>query len=61
MNNQRRKAIQNIIKRINTESATGPLEDLKSEQEYLDWDQEGGLADWIDGKVYQYMTASFPQ
>ena len=31
-----------------------------SEQEYLDWDQEGGLADWIDGKVYQYMTASFP-
>jgi Uma2 family endonuclease len=29
-----------------------------TEQEYLDWDQEGGLADWIDGKVYQYMTAS---
>ncbi|OAI40127.1 hypothetical protein AYO38_06360 [bacterium SCGC AG-212-C10] len=29
-----------------------------TEQEYLDWDQEGGLADWVDGKVYHYMVAS---
>jgi Uma2 family endonuclease len=29
-----------------------------TEEEYLAWDQEGGLADWIDGKVYQYMTVS---
>ncbi|OAI40126.1 hypothetical protein AYO38_06355 [bacterium SCGC AG-212-C10] len=29
-----------------------------TEQEYLDWDHEGGLADWVDGKVYHYMVAS---
>ena len=29
-----------------------------TEQQYLDWDHEGGLADWIEGRTYHYMSAA---
>lgn len=34
--------------------ASGPM----SFQEYLQWEYEGGLTEWVDGEVFVYMTAN---
>ncbi|MBA4180364.1 MAG: hypothetical protein C0506_07240 [Anaerolinea sp.] len=34
--------------------ARGPM----SFEEYLQWEYEGGLTEWVDGEVFVYMTAS---
>lgn len=28
-------------------------------EEYLDWDYEGGLVEWVDGRAYVYVSATF--
>jgi Uma2 family endonuclease len=35
--------------------ASGPM----SFDEYLDWEYEGGLAEWVDGQVFVYVSATF--
>ncbi|HZQ07526.1 MAG TPA: Uma2 family endonuclease [Anaerolineae bacterium] len=47
---------------LELESQVAPTE-LKripmSYDQWLNWDYEGGLTEWVDGEVYTYMPASF--